>query len=261
MSCCVRLSLAMSVVLLGRKLRSARALDLLLERGFQVPLVVEDGADGPGPLASHAAVLGLTWLSPAQLRPDEPSVPAPCDYLVSYLYRRRVPRWLLDRARVLALNFHPAPLPEYRGVGGYNLAILEGRSDWAVTAHVMTAEIDAGDIIVERRLPIEPDDTAYSLERRTRDVLFDLFADVMGRIARGEMLPRTPQGTGRYISAREFERLRRIDPADDADTVARKARAFWYPPHRGASVEIGGREFTLVDDVVLRRVAAEIQTE
>ena len=37
--------------------------------------------------------------------------------------------------RIGCLNFHPAPLPDLRGVGGYNVAILEGMREWGVSCH------------------------------------------------------------------------------------------------------------------------------
>jgi methionyl-tRNA formyltransferase len=74
----------------------------------------------------------------------------------------------------------------------------------------------------------------------------------MSRALAGEALPRTPQGPGRYVTRDEFESLRRIRPGDD---VERKLRAFWYPPHPGALIEVDGRELTVVDERLLAEVA------
>ena len=54
------------------------------------------------------------------------------------------------------------------------------------------------------------------------------------------------------MDAGEFEELRRVRPGDDLD---RKLRAFWYPPHPGATVEVDGRELTLVDERLLAEIA------
>ena len=53
----------------------------------------------------------------------------------------------------------------------------------------------------------------------------------------------------------EFESLRRVRPGDDLD---RKLRAFWYPPHPGAVVEVDGRELTLVDEALLGELAQRL---
>ena len=75
---------------------------------------------------------------------------------------------------------------------------------------------------------------------------------MLGRALAGEELPRTPQGEGRYVTREEFEALRVVRPGDD---LARKLRAFWYPPHPGAVVEVDGRRLTLVDEGLLAEVA------
>ncbi len=50
----------------------------------------------------------------------------------------------------------------------------------------------------------------------------------------------------------ELESLRRVRPGDDLD---RKLRAFWYPPHPGATIEVEGRTLTLVDERLLAEAA------
>jgi methionyl-tRNA formyltransferase len=86
----------------------------------------------------------------------------------------------------------------------------------------------------------------------SQEHLYELFKQVMRRVLAGEELPRSPQGEGRYVSHEEFEAMRRVQPGDDVD---RKLRAFWYPPHPGALVEVDGRELTLVDEQLLAELA------
>jgi methionyl-tRNA formyltransferase len=138
-------------------------------------------------------------------------------------------------------------------VGGYNVAILEGMGEWGVSAHYVDAEIDTGDLIEVERFPLDPDSaTAFSLDLESQERLFELFRRVMDRLLGGQELPRTPQGEGRYVSAEEFQELRRVRPGDDLE---RKLRAFWYPPYPGAVVEVAGRELTLVDERLLAELA------
>ena len=53
---------------------------------------------------------------------------------------------MLGLAKKLNINFHPSP-PRYRGVGGFNLAILNSDKEFGVTAHLMTSKVDDGLII------------------------------------------------------------------------------------------------------------------
>ena len=104
------------------------------------------------------------------------------------------------------------------------------------------------------RFPIDREGaTALSLDIDTQEWLAGLFERVVGRLLSGEELPRSPQGEGRYVSQEEFERLRVIRAGDDLE---RKLRAFWYPPHPGALLEVDGRLLTVVDGQVLADAAA-----
>ena len=232
---------------MGRKAEAATALEIAVRAGLDVLAVVEDedrAHPSARPLSEAARRLGVPVMTLNRLR-------EPVDYVISFLYRRRVPRRVLDLATELPLNFHPAPLPDFRGLGGYNIGILEGRTRWAATAHVMDDAIDAGDVVATREFPIAPDDTAVTLEARTRGELVTLFESVIADIAAGRLLTRRPQGAGRYIRFEDFERARHIASTDDAETIRRKIRAFWFPPYDGAGIELGGREYTIIDEQIL----------
>jgi methionyl-tRNA formyltransferase len=180
--------------------------------------------------------------------------PADVDLVISFLFWKRIREPLISLGRIGCLNFHPAPLPDLRGVGGYNVAILEGMREWGVSCHFVDAGFDTGDLVAVDRFEIDPDrETAFSLDLISQQQLVGLFRHVIGRVLAGAELPRSPQGPGRYVDRDEFERLRRVRPGDD---LGRKLRAFWYPPYPGAVVEVEGRELTLVDEQLLAEIAA-----
>jgi len=194
---------------------------------------------------------GLRLVSAEQVQ-DEP--PGEVDLVVSFLFWQRIREPLRSAGRAGCLNFHPAPLPDMRGLGGYNVAVLEGMSEWGVSCHFVEPEFDTGDLVEVERFPVDPDTaTAFSLDLEAQERLFALFQRVMRKALRGEQLPRTPQGDGRYVDRAEFESLRRVRPGDD---LGRKLRAFWYPPYPGAVIEVDGRELTLVDERLLADAAA-----
>jgi methionyl-tRNA formyltransferase len=173
--------------------------------------------------------------------------------VISFLFWKRIRRPLIELGRVGCLNFHPAPLPDIRGVGGYNVAVLEGMSEWGVSCHFVDEDFDTGDIVQVDRFPIDPEKaTALSLDMASQRRLGVLFEDVVARVLDGRQLPRTPQGEGRYFSREDFEHLRVVRPGDDLE---RKLRAFWYPPWPGAVMEVDGRQVTLVDERLLTELA------
>lgn len=155
------------------------------------------------------------------------------DYVISYLYPKKLKLPFLS---LPCINFHSAPLPEYRGFAPYTFGILDGVKEWGVSAHFMDEHFDTGDIIKVRRFPIDPDaETAYSLEQKSQLEMLELFKEIMIAIAQGKELPRIKQPRdGRYNSKADFERLRMIVDSDTPEMVKRKMRAFYYPPHEGA---------------------------
>jgi methionyl-tRNA formyltransferase len=241
---------------MGKSKRSAvRALDWLVERGVEVPAVV---APEPDPALHDSQRLdlaaqrhGLALMTEDQLYAAPPD---DVDVVVSFLFWNLIRQPLLSLGSVGCLNFHPAPLPDYRGIGGYNVAILDGLSEWGVSCHFVDERFDTGDLVEVERFAIDQEtETALSLDRKSQEHLLGVFERVLRRLLDGEQLPREPQGEGRYVSRSEFEQLRVVRPGDD---LARKLRAFWYPPWPGAVVELDGRRLTLVDEGLLAEVAA-----
>jgi len=226
-----------SVVLMGSKPGAVVALRVLRERGWDVRAVVDSGTDRhrgmhPLTLAEAARRAGIPVVAPADL----PAV-GTVDFLVSYLHRHRVRPVILGLARVAALNFHPAPLPEFAGFAFYNVAILEEAKAYGCTCHVMDDRLDTGPIVAERRFSIDAAaETAASLERRTQIEMIRLFVDVCRRAEAADPLPARPQRAElrRYLTRAQFESLRAIPPGADDDTVRRSVRAFWFPPYAGA---------------------------
>lgn len=178
------------------------------------------------------------------------------DAVFSFLFWKRIRSPLIELGRLGCLNFHPAPLPDMRGLGGYNVAILEDWPEWGVSAHYVDADFDTGDIVRVDRFPIDRDrETALSLDFRSQARLLELFRWTADELAAGRELPREPQGTGRYVDRAEFESLRTVRLGDPPDLTARRIRAFWYPPHDGATLEIDGQTVTLLDRGLLAEVA------
>ncbi|MGE3850242.1 MAG: formyltransferase family protein [Planctomycetota bacterium] len=250
----------MRVVLFGRRTIALDALDLLLARGHDVlPVVPRKAEPEWARQPTFADGVRDRGLGSCTLR-DVPAHPfvtsAPVDLLISFYFAERIRQPVLDLARVAAVNFHPAPLPEYGGIGGYNLAILHDRREFGVTAHHMDETIDTGDIILRHTFAIDaPRLTGHDLEAITRDHMLPLFTAFVDLAESGEPWPRVPQPQPRYTTWAAFEQMKLIDPARATpEEVDRHARAFWYPPYDGACIQVGDERFTLVPRCVLDRM-------
>lgn len=217
-------------------------------------------------LSDAARTHGIPLLTSKELYqciadPHNPSRPelAGCvrdiDFVISFLFWEKIRKSLIEVGKKGCINFHPAPLPDFRGVGGYTIAILENLPSWGVSAHFVSEDFDTGDIIAVDRFSISPEtETAFSLEQKSQGYLLTLFMRVMDEALAGKKWDVSPQGKGRYIDKKEFERLRRVAPEDSPETVERKARAFWYPPYEGATLEVAGEAYSLVSNNILKEI-------
>jgi methionyl-tRNA formyltransferase len=104
------------------------------------------------------------------------------EYILCFRSYFIVPKRILDRASVAAINIHPAPV-EYPGTGCANFALYDQALQYGVTAHLMTEKVDAGPVLECRRFPILPSDTVTSLLDRTHRMCLELFLDVTGKLA------------------------------------------------------------------------------
>jgi len=87
------------------------------------------------------------------------------------------------------LNIHPSLLPKYPGLHTHARALAAGDAEAGCTVHEVTAELDAGPILGQARVPVLPGDTEESLAARvlTREHL--LYPAVLRRFAAGDRTP------------------------------------------------------------------------
>ena len=258
----------MRVIFMGRTPVASVALRHLVDRGLEIAAVVAPThpaepiqREFARPLLRNTALeLGLPLVSDEALyraldagraQDNSNAELGSVDLVVSFLFWKKIRPALIALPAVGCFNFHPGPLPDFRGRRGYNFAILEGCEEYGATIHWVAEAFDTGDIVEVRRFPISPRETAFSLQRKTVAVLLQMFDDFVDRRLAGEPVPRVPQGPGKSATKRELVEASRIRPDDTPDVIARKVRAFWYPPRQGATIEIGGKHYTLVDDETL----------
>lgn len=73
------------------------------------------------------------------------------------------------------LNIHPSLLPNHRGLDTHRRAIEAGDRLGGCSVHLVTEELDAGDVIAQAQVPILPDDSAAELEARVLDAEHQLY--------------------------------------------------------------------------------------
>lgn len=243
------------IFFMGRKPVAAKALTWLLKRDDVVVVgVITDSHLSVSPTADVARRAGLPILTREVAEQKIASQEISVDLGLSMLYWQKIRSPLLESCSKGVVNFHPAPLPQYKGTAGYNLAILERLCTWAVSAHYVDEAIDTGGIIDVHEFSIDPEfETARSLEAKSQPLLLAQFQDIVGRILRSDgWLPTKPNVGGRYVSRAEMEAMKEVKEGDD---IERKVRAFWFPPYDGAYKVVNGMKCTLVSRQILESLA------
>ena len=88
------------------------------------------------------------------------------DIIYSFYFRNLLPLTVLEIPRLGAFNLHGSLLPRYRGRCPVNWCIINREQVTGVTLHWMVKEPDAGDIVAQREITIEPRETALSLFKK-----------------------------------------------------------------------------------------------
>ena len=250
----------MKLLFMGRKKSGAEMLEWTLSQGIEVVGVVTDSHLPSSPTMAVARKHGIPLFSmeEAEQRMEQDSEFA--DLVVSYLFWRKIRKPLIVGPKYRCINFHPAILPDYRGLAGYNIAILKKLPEWGATAHYVDESIDTGEIIRVYRFHFDHRfETAFSLEKKTLLLQQDLYKSVIADVLERGILEAKLQnnGDGLYINKKQMLEMMKIMPGDDVDS---KIQAFWFPPYSGAYVEINGKQYTLVNDYILNSLAGENQT-
>jgi methionyl-tRNA formyltransferase len=183
----------------------------------------------PPPVAVVATQYALDIFQPTRLRdPDflarlrglEP------DLIVVVAYGRILPPEVLAVAPMGGINLHPSLLPLYRGAAPIPRAIAAGETETGVTVLHMSEELDAGDIILQRRVAIRADDTSATLEPRLAREGAALLVVALA-LLESNRAPRQPQDPSRVTFAPKLTQEEAlIHWNTSADTIVNLVRAF-----------------------------------
>lgn len=90
---------------------------------------------------------------------------------------------ILELPRRWVINYHDAPLPRYAGFHATSWAIMQRETTYGVTWHVMTQQIDAGDILKQYPIEISTNETALTLNAKCYDAAITSFAELVEDLA------------------------------------------------------------------------------
>ena len=191
----------MNIVFCGTPKFAVPALRALVENSFEVRLVVSqpDRPAGrglttvPTPVKQAAAEFNLPVIQPAKIK-SNPEFRAQLeqlqpDAIVVVAYGRIIPQWMLDLPRFGNINVHASLLPKYRGAAPIQWAIARGETVTGVTTMRLDAGLDTGDMLLQRELPILPEDTAETLAPKLAELGGPLLIETLCGLESSVVLP------------------------------------------------------------------------
>jgi len=202
-------------------------LDVCLQAGWQPLKIFTPPMDGPihgnRQVIEQAAQLGIPLQLSRMSQADLAELSAQgCETLLLGSYDWKIPDWRPYLSH--AVNFHPSPLPEGRGPYPLVRAILEQRSQWGMSCHVVEPELDSGALLDQQLFALEPDETLGTLEWKCNLALGTLAGRVINNFTDRWQHAR-PQGEGSYWP-RWDEAERTLDFSGQLATILRQLRAF-----------------------------------
>jgi methionyl-tRNA formyltransferase len=166
------------------------------------------------------------------------------DFLVASNWRTIVSPDVVAIPRLGALNVHDGLLPGYGGFAPVNWAIVNGETRTGVTVHFMTPDVDLGDIVLQREIPIYEDDTAADVVRRGMPLCGELALRAVAAVRSGDYRPVRQDRARSTFYHRRSEADNEIDWGRPCRTVHDlvRAQADPYPNaftvHRGERLRI-----------------------
>lgn len=250
---------SLRVVFCGTSEFAVPSLEALAASRHRVAVVVTqpDAPSGRGrrmtvpPVTQAARRLGLAVWQPESLRPAgalttlrkyQPQV------LVVAAYGRILPPSLLSVPPLGTIGMHPSLLPKYRGAAPIQRALLAGETLTGVTTFQVVEAVDAGPILLQRPVPIRPDDTAATLCERLAREGAELLVATLETLGRHRLMPRPQDETQATTAPKLTKADGALDWSRSAESLRDQVRAL--VPWPGAFTRWNGR--------LLKVLAAEV---
>lgn len=137
---------------------------------------------------------------------------------------------LISKNNVTIVNFHYALLPDYRGINIPSWVIYNGEKETGITWHYVTEEIDHGKIIVQKKIEINEESTAFDITREGMRLSGAAFSEFFPGIMEEEIEGTSviyPENGKLYLS-KDLPHGGRIYVDDPVDLIGRILRAYDY---------------------------------
>ncbi len=166
------------------------------------------------------------------------------DIILSVYYRSLISDEILKLAPFGAFNMHGSLLPKYRGRAPINWVLVKGEKETGATLHYMVAKADAGDIVGQKVVPIDNEDTALTLTKKVTAAACEIIKEVYPLIETKNLKPRKQDMSVSTYFGRRTPADGLINWNTEAQTIYNLIRAVTRP-FPGAFFEEGGKKIII----------------
>ncbi len=242
----------LKIVFFGTPEFAVESLDALIKNDFNVVGVVTmpDKIAGRGhklyqsDVKRYAVEKNLPILQPEKLKSEEflDNLRALNADLFIVIAFRMLPREVWQMPRLGTFNLHGSLLPKYRGAAPINRAVMNGEKETGVTTFFLKHEIDTGDMIMQRKIEILPEDNVGDVHDKLMHMGAEMVVETVNAILDGT-LTTSPQPEGEFTPAPKiFKEDCHIDWNKTAEEVHNHVRGLSpYPAAWSVLIETSGR--------------------
>lgn len=244
----------MRIVFMGTPEFSINVLQSLIDSEYDVVGVVTqpDKPVGrkqvltPPAIKQLALQYDIPVFQPVDIRQDhEQVIKWQPDIIITCAYGQIIPKVLLDLPPLGAINVHASLLPKYRGGAPIQWSIINGETETGITIMYMAEKMDAGDMIVQAKIPIAQTDNYGTLHDKLSELGAKLLMETLPDIIAGTN-KRIPQDESKVSYAwnikKEDEKLNWQKPSQDIVNHIRGLN-----PFPGAYTLIDGTRFKIYE--------------
>jgi methionyl-tRNA formyltransferase len=245
----------MKLVFCGTPQFAVPTLKQLLGAGHSIELVItqpdrvrgRDQPPSPPPVKALAIQSGLPVVQPEKIR-NNPELRGRLeqvkpDAIIVVAYGRIIPDWMLNLPRWGNLNLHASLLPKYRGAAPIQWAVANGETVTGATTMRIDQGLDTGDILLQRTMPIGPDQTAEQLFPLLAESGASLMIETLDALQAGQIKPMAQDDAASSLAPILQREDALVDFARSAVEIYNRWRGF--QPWPGAYTFFRGKKLTL----------------
>lgn len=244
----------MKIVYMGTPDFAVAPLEAIIRAGHEVTAVVTqpDKQKGRGkevqmtPVKECALKHGIPVFQPVKIK--EPEAVSKlreysADIFVVVAFGQLLSEEILTMPKFGCVNIHASLLPAYRGAAPIQWVILNGEKETGVTIQKMAKGLDTGDMLLKKKVVIDPKETGESLHDKLMAVGAELLVEALPLIEAGKLIPEKQGDSPTCYASKLTKAMGLIDWKKDAATLERLVRGLnsWpsaYTFYKGKTLKI-----------------------